>query len=58
MLTCYNHTIRLPNNDLTYLAFRLAVQETLSDLELSHDLDEELDPVLSKNSSDVQMWRL
>jgi len=44
MLTCYNHTIRLPNNDLTYLAFRLAVQETLSDLELSHDLDEELDP--------------
>ena len=44
MLTCYNHTVRLPNNDLTYLAFRLAVQETLSDLELSHDLDEELDP--------------
>ena len=44
MLTCYNHTVRLPNNDLSYLAFRLAVQETLSDLELSHDLDEELDP--------------
>ncbi|MBP90282.1 MAG: hypothetical protein CMJ64_26855 [Planctomycetaceae bacterium] len=44
MLTCYNHTLRLPNNDLTYLAFRLAVQETLSDLELSLDLNEEPDP--------------
>jgi hypothetical protein len=37
MLTCYGH------NDLAYLAFRLAVQETLSDIELFRDLEEEPD---------------
>ena len=43
MLTCYGHEVRLPNSDLAYLAFRLAVQETLSDIELYRDLDEEPD---------------
>ena len=43
MLTCYDHQIRLPNNELAYLAFRLAVQETLSDSELYRDLEEEPD---------------
>ena len=44
MLTCYGHTVRLPQDDLAYLAFRLALQETLSDIELHLDLDEEPDP--------------
>ncbi len=44
MLTCYGHSIRLPQSDLAYLAFRLAVQETLSDIELHLDLEEEPDP--------------
>ena len=43
MLTCYGHEIRLPHNDLAYLAFRLAVQETLSDVELYRELEEEPD---------------
>jgi hypothetical protein len=43
MLTCYGHQVRLPHNDLAYLAFRLAVQETLSDIELFRDLEEEPD---------------
>src|SRR5208283_1244747 len=41
MLTCYGHTVRLPQNDLAYLAFRLAVQETLTDIELCRDLEED-----------------
>ena len=44
MLTCYGHRARLPQNDLAYLAFRLALQETLSDIELYLDLEEEPDP--------------
>ena len=44
MLTCYGHSVRLPRNDLAYLAFRLALQETLSDIELHLDLEEEPDP--------------
>lgn len=44
MLTCYGHTVRLPHNDLSYLAFRLAVEETLCDIELYLDLEEEPDP--------------
>jgi len=43
MLTCYGHRIRLPQNDLAYTAFRLALQETLSDIQLHLDLDEEPD---------------
>ncbi len=30
MLTCYGHSVRLPQSDLAYLAFRLAHQEMLS----------------------------
>ena len=43
MLTCYGHEVRLPHSDLAYLAFRLAVEETLSDIELYRDLEEEPD---------------
>ena len=44
MLTCYGHSVRLPQDDLAYSAFRLALQETLSDIELHLDLEEEPDP--------------
>lgn len=44
MLTCYGHRVRLPQNNLVYLAFRLALQETLSDIELQLDLEEDPDP--------------
>ena len=43
MLTCYGDTMRLPQNDLAYVAFRLALQETLTDIELYRDLEEEPD---------------
>ncbi len=43
MLTCYGDTVQLPQNDLAYLAFRLALQETLTDIELCRDLEEEPD---------------
>jgi hypothetical protein len=43
MLTCYGDTVRLPQNGLAYLAFRLALQETLTDIELYRDLEEEPD---------------
>ena len=44
MLTCYGHSVCLPQTDLAYLAFRLALQETLSDIELHLDLEEDPDP--------------
>ena len=44
MLTCYGHRIRLPHSDLAYLAFRLAIQEALSDIELALDMEEEPEP--------------
>jgi hypothetical protein len=44
MLTCYGHRVRLSRSDLAYLAFRIACQETLSDIELCLDLEEEPDP--------------
>ncbi len=44
MLTCYGHSSRLPQGNLAYMAFRLALQETLSDIELHLDLEEEPDP--------------
>jgi hypothetical protein len=34
MLTCYGDNVRLPQNDLAYVAFRIALQETLADIEL------------------------
>lgn len=43
MLTCYGDKVRLPQNDLVYVVFRLAIQETLSDIELQRDLEEEPD---------------
>ncbi|MGO8750441.1 MAG: hypothetical protein ACLQNE_31225 [Thermoguttaceae bacterium] len=43
MLTCYGDNVRLPQNDLVYVAFRLALQETLSDIEIQRDLEEEPD---------------
>ena len=44
MLTCYGDTIRLPQNQLAYVAFRLAFYETLSDIELQIAIEEEADP--------------
>ena len=41
MLTCYNDSVRLPQKDLAYVAFRLALQETLTDIELYRELEEE-----------------
>jgi hypothetical protein len=43
MLTCYGHSSRLPQGDLAYLAFRVVLQETLCDIELHLDLEEEPD---------------
>ena len=45
MLTCYGDTVRLPQNELAYVAFRLALQENLTDIELYRDLEEEPDNV-------------
>ena len=44
MLTCYGHNVRLPRNDLAYLAFRLAIRETFCVTELYSNLEEESDP--------------
>jgi hypothetical protein len=46
MLTCDGHEVRLPQNDIAYLAFRLAVHETLADIDLHLDLGEEPDPAV------------
>lgn len=46
MLTCYGHRVRLPQSDLAYLAFRLALRDTLSDIETHLDLEEEPDPAV------------
>jgi len=43
MLTCYGYSVRLPQSDLAYLAFRLALQDTLVDIELHLDVEEEPD---------------
>lgn len=40
MLTCYSHEVRLPQIDLVYIAFRLAVLDTLSQMELFGSLDD------------------
>jgi hypothetical protein len=49
MLTCYGDNVRLPQNDLVYLAFRLALRETLADIELQHFLGEVLLPWVSSS---------
>jgi hypothetical protein len=43
MLCCYNHTICLPQSDLVYVAFRLALCDTLLEIELSRDSGAEMD---------------
>ena len=43
MLTCYGHTNRLRRSNLVYLAFRLAAEDTVSDIELQQELDEDQD---------------
>ena len=43
MLTCYGHAVRLPHSKLAYLAYRLAVQESLSDIERGCDFEEDPD---------------
>ena len=43
MLTCYGDTVRLPQNGLAYVVFRLALQENPTDIELCRDLEEEPD---------------
>src|SRR5262245_56793197 len=35
MLTCYGHEVRLTQNDLAYVGFRLAALDTLCQLEIS-----------------------
>jgi len=37
MLTCYGDKVRLPQNDLAYVGFRLAALETLCQLEISQE---------------------
>jgi hypothetical protein len=40
MLTCYNDEIRLSQNDLAYVGFRLSVLETLCQMETCQELDD------------------
>jgi hypothetical protein len=41
MLTCYNDNGRFPQSDLAYVGFRLAILDTLTQMDLSQDLDED-----------------
>lgn len=41
MLTCYGHSCRLPQGDLTYLAFRLSLLDTLEEILTCADLAED-----------------
>ena len=43
MLTCYGHTCRLSRGDLTYLAFRLSLLDTIEELLLARALGEDPD---------------
>src|SRR5262249_146941 len=40
MLTCYGDEVRLPQNDLAYVGFRLAVLDTLYQMETANEVDE------------------
>jgi hypothetical protein len=40
MLTCYGDEVRLPQNDLAYIGFRLAILDTLYQLETANEVDE------------------
>lgn len=37
MLTCYGNEVRLPQNDLAYVGFRLAALDTLCQMDACHD---------------------
>ena len=41
MLTCYGHKVRLPQSDLAYVAFRVAFDDLISEIELHRELGEE-----------------
>ena len=41
MLICYHNQLRLPQNDLVYLAFLFALHETVAEIELLSDFDDE-----------------
>jgi hypothetical protein len=43
MLTCYDDEVRLPQNDLVYVAFRLAALETLCEMDIAQASGEEDD---------------
>jgi hypothetical protein len=40
MLTCYGDEVRLPQNDLVYVAFRLAALETLCELDTANEFED------------------
>ena len=41
MLICYHNQLRLPQNDLVYLAFLFALHETVAEIELLSDFDDD-----------------
>ena len=43
MLTCYGDEVRLPQSDLAYVGFRLAVLDTLCQMDICQGLDDEDD---------------
>ena len=43
MLICYHNQAPLPQNDLVYLAFQFALHETVAEIELSPDLEDDED---------------
>jgi hypothetical protein len=43
MLICYHNQARLPQNDLVYLAFLFALHETVAEIELLTDLEDDDD---------------
>ena len=64
MLTCYGHSCRLPQGELTYLAFRLAVLDTFEEILICKDSDERPDaaagflvyvPILAEVPAAVQI---
>src|SRR4051794_30877364 len=64
MLTCYGHEVRLPQNDLAYVGFRLAALDTLCQMDACHghgtgedDLDGFLTevPLLEQTAPAVQV---
>ena len=41
MLICYHNQLRLPQNDLVYMAFLFALHETVAEIELLSDFDDD-----------------